>query len=175
MECFECGSTFPHDEECPECEVPQSSEEENHSSIKEETPEKREYMKQRSPIYDREDIKNLERKLEEVTEELKAVDNWATTNVHNHKDNIIKLDKIVTAIQEEDYTEQFEDFKNEVIKSLQDQVNAIDDAKADAAHFDQEIQDLQEKTAINNGITKEFKMLKTEVHEQFQIHVDVIE
>ena len=175
MECFECGSTFPHDEECPDCEVPQSSEEENHSSIKEETPETREYMKQRSPIYDSEDIKNIERKLEEMTEELQSLDNWTTTNVHNHKDNIIKLANTGSAIQEEDYTEQFEDFKTEVIKSLQDQVNAIDDARADAAHFDQEIQDLQEKTAINIGIKKEFKELKTEVIEQFQIHVDVIE
>ena len=49
MECFECGSTFPHDEECPDCEVPPSSEEENHSSIKEGTPETREYMKQEKP------------------------------------------------------------------------------------------------------------------------------
>ena len=46
-------------------------------------------------------------------------------------------------VQEEDYAEQFADFKIEVVKSLQDQVNAIDDARADATHFDQEIQDLQ--------------------------------
>ena len=138
-ECFECGSTFPYDEDCPECEVPQPSEEENHSSIKEETPEIREYVNQRSPIYDTEDKLKLERKIEKVTEELKIVDNWTTKSVTNLKDSVIKLDKIVSAMQKEDYAEQFTDFKIEVVKSLQDQVNTIDDARADADHFDQAI------------------------------------
>ena len=72
-ECFECGSKFPYDEDCPECEVPQSLEEEGYSPVKEETPRKREYMSQKSPIYDTEETIKLERKIEKVDNELKRM------------------------------------------------------------------------------------------------------
>merc|ERR1712105_426412 len=39
----------------------------------------------------------------------------------------------------------------------------------------QMLHNLIRRSKTSNGITKEFKVLKTEVHEQFQIHVDVIE
>merc|ERR1712105_25625 len=39
----------------------------------------------------------------------------------------------------------------------------------------QMLHNLIRRSKTSNGITKEFKQLKTVVHEQFQIHVDVIE
>ena len=81
--CFECGSTFNLDEDCPECEGPKYEEEKSHEIKIEEIAENWEYKESRSPIYDTEEKLKLERKIDEVSKELKVIDDWAIDRVNN--------------------------------------------------------------------------------------------
>ena len=158
--CIECGSSFNFGEDCPVCENTRDENEVSHE-IKIENIE--EIKETRSPIYDTERERHLERKIEEVSKKLEKIDEYHIERVSNLWECVSTIDGIVVDMQKQNFTEELNDVK----KHLNNQL--------DRAHkVDQDVMDLQEKAENKIDIKEEFKILKAEVHKEFENQVEVI-